>query len=105
MDPQGHATLGLGIDVDLNKPTIADLLHDKSFLIKNVLVKVEDNLSVVPANIRLARVAEYLYGAVKREERLSWVLQTVEKQFDICIIDCPPSLGTLTANGLTCADW
>jgi len=104
LDPQGHASLGLGVDIGLDVPTIADALQDKNHGIEKVKVKINDTLQVIPSNIRLARVAESLYGAVKREERLATVLRNDSHGIDFTVIDCPPSLGTLTANALTCAD-
>jgi chromosome partitioning protein len=104
LDPQAHATLGLGINVGLNDPTVADLLQDSRTSWEKVVRSTADNLSVIPSNIRLARVAEVLYAGVRREERLGLALSKVSG-YEVAVIDCPPSLSTLTITALACADW
>lgn len=104
LDPQGHATLGLGINIGLDSPTISDILQDQRISLEKIIHPVTKNLFLAPANIRLARVAEMLYAGVRREERLGLALSKV-RDFDRVVIDCPPSLGTLTINALACADW
>lgn len=104
MDPQGHATLGLGVNIGLSSPTISDILQDQRIGLEKIIQPVAENLFLAPANIHLARVAEMLYAGVRREERLGLALSKV-RGFDIVVVDCPPSLGTLTINALACADW
>lgn len=104
LDPQGHATLGLGVNVSLGSPTISDVLQDQRMGMEKIIHPVTKNLFLAPANIHLARVAETLYAGVRREERLGMALSKV-RGFDLAVIDCPPSLGTLTINALACANW
>ena len=104
LDPQGHSSLGLGVAVSLDEPTIADLLQDPRLPPKNAIRRVTGTMDILPSNIRLARVGESLYAGVRREERLNLALKSLSG-YDYMLMDCPPSLGTLTANALACADW
>ena len=103
LDPQGNATTGLGINARNLDASIYDvILHD---------VPIEDviepttlrNLFVVPATIDLAGAEIELVPVFSRELRLRRALETVEADFDFILIDCPPSLGLLTVNGLAAA--
>jgi chromosome partitioning protein len=103
LDPQGNATTGLGINGRNLDSSIYDvILHD---------VPIEDviepttlrNLFVVPATIDLAGAEIELVPVFSRELRLRRALETVEQDFDFVLIDCPPSLGLLTVNGLAAA--
>jgi chromosome partitioning protein len=103
LDPQGNATTGLGINGRNLDASIYDvLLHD---------VPIEDvieptslrNLFVVPATIDLAGAEIELVPVFSRELRLRRALETVAADFDYMLIDCPPSLGLLTVNGLAAA--
>lgn len=104
LDPQGHSTLGLGVEAKLNELTVSDILLDGRVSLDGIVRKVSEKLFLIPSNIRLAKVAESLYSAVRREERLSLSLSQVNG-YDYMVIDCPPSLGTLTANALSLADF
>jgi chromosome partitioning protein len=103
LDPQGNATTGLGINARNLDASIYDvILHD---------VPVEDviepttlkNLFVVPATIDLAGAEIELVPVFSRELRLKKGLEPVIGDFDFVLIDCPPSLGLLTVNGLAAA--
>ena len=103
LDPQGNATTGLGINARNLDASIYDvILHD---------VPIEDviepttlrNLFAVPATIDLAGAEIELVPVFSRELRLRRALETIEADFDFVLIDCPPSLGLLTVNGLAAA--
>lgn len=103
LDPQGNTTAGLGIEKrDLEK-SIYDVLLGTSSL-EDVMVNVRDNLLVAPANLSLAGAEVELISEFSRESRLKKALSSVRSQFDYILIDCPPSLGLLTINGLTACD-
>jgi chromosome partitioning protein len=103
LDPQGNATTGLGINAHNLEHSVYDiLLHD---------VPAEDvveatslrNLFVIPATIDLAGAEIELVPVFSRELRLRRALESVRDDFDFILIDCPPSLGLLTVNGLAAA--
>ena len=103
LDPQACLTYSLGFDPDDLDPTIHDVLVGRSKA-PDALLEVEDErLSVLPANIDLAGAEAYLLMRTGREYALRQSLETTE-EFDFVLIDCPPSLGVLTINGLTAAD-
>jgi chromosome partitioning protein len=103
LDPQGNATTGLGINGRNLEATIYDvILHD---------LPMEDaieptslrNLFVVPATIHLAGAEIELVPVFSRELRLRRAVEQVTDDFDFIFVDCPPSLGLLTVNGLAAA--
>jgi len=103
LDPQGNATTGLGINSRNLEHSIYDvILHD---------VPMDDcvepsslrNLFVAPATIDLAGAEIELVPAFSRELRLRRALEDVLDDYDFVLIDCPPSLGLLTVNGLAAA--
>jgi chromosome partitioning protein len=103
LDPQGNATTGLGINGRNLDASIYDvLLHDTP--IEDVIEPTTlRNLFVVPATIDLAGAEIELVPMFSRELRLRRALDTVRDDFDYVLIDCPPSLGLLTVNGLAAA--
>lgn len=102
MDPQGHATLGLGVSPDTLKKTIFDVLEqrEKEIDINTVLLQPLRRLTLAPANVFLSAFEQSMAGKPWRESRLAMVLSKIKNRYDHVIIDCPPSLGLLTINSL-----
>jgi chromosome partitioning protein len=104
MDPQGNATSGLGlVPSELNK-SIYNVIID-NLPVENVIfdTKVE-NLSIIPSKIDLTAAEIELVTILSRETRLKRSLERIKDNYEVIIIDCPPSLGLLTVNSLTAAD-
>ncbi|HCC22218.1 TPA: chromosome partitioning protein ParA [Candidatus Uhrbacteria bacterium] len=104
LDPQSNATSGLGIDSrDLEVGTYEILLGEKS--LRDVIIPTQvEGLKLAPSTQALAGAAVDLVDMDRREHRLSDALLEVRNDFDYIIIDCPPSLGLLTINGLVAVD-
>jgi chromosome partitioning protein len=103
-DPQGNATSGSGIPRSQGRKTLYNaLVNDEN--LENIVLPTElPLLFVLPADKNLAGAEIELVEHEKREYRLKEVLSKVKDDYDYIIIDCPPSLGLLTLNGLTAAD-
>ena len=105
MDPQGHASIGLGVEPTYDEPTIADVLSDRGLALAKITQPTAvSGLTLAPSNLRLASVAESLYPKLKREELLSKALTRATATYDWIVIDCPPALGVLTANAVEASD-
>ena len=110
LDPQGNTTTGIGINkADISK-SVYDLLIDNATL-KEVMIKTKfKNLYVLPATINLAGADIELMEKSRNEPgfvkggQLKKYLDQARDMFDFVIIDCPPSLNTLTINAMTTAD-
>lgn len=104
LDPQGNATSGFGLNRSQREHCIySALLEDVPF--ESLIEPVgAPGVFMVPATIQLAGAEIELVSAMSRENRLRMVLEPVLADFEIVIIDCPPSLGLLTVNALTAAD-
>src|SRR6266513_915119 len=102
-DPQGNATSGVGIQRgSFRKSLYHAIVLDEP--IQSVILPTQvPSLSIVPANKDLTGAEVELVDMVNREFRLRQVLISVEDDYEFIIIDCPPSLGLLTLNGLTAA--
>jgi len=103
LDPQGNATTGLGINARNLESSVYDVLMHDVALAECVEPTSVRNLFVVPATIDLAGAEIELVPAFSRELRLKRALAEVHDEYDFMIIDCPPSLGLLTINGLAAA--
>ncbi len=105
MDPQGSLGVGLGIEPQALEATIYDLLLADRADPEDVIRRTDvDGLEVLPSNIDLAAAELTLVQEVAREHSLRRVLEQVRQRYDFVVIDCPPSLGLLTINGLTASD-
>lgn len=104
LDPQGNATSGLGIDRESIETSIYDVLLKERSLEDAIEPTSVRNLFIVPATIDLAGAEIELVSMFSRENRLANAIEELDQEFDLVLIDSPPSLGLLTVNALTAAD-
>ncbi len=104
LDPQGHASLHLGVDAFGQTPTVYDVFSGKKTLAEVKQLAV-DNLWVVPSDLDLAATEVELADTPGREMILRGAIDRLCQQqpLDYIVMDCPPSLGVLTINALTAA--
>lgn len=103
-DPQGNATSGAGIPRSQSRKTLYHALVLGESLASIILPTELPLLWVLPADRNLAGAEVELVDAQSREYKLKSLLATIKDEYDFIIIDCPPSLGILTLNGLTAAN-
>ena len=108
VDPQAHATLGLGIDPDEVDESLYEVLADEEDAaapLEDIVVSASENLDVAPSGVILSALEQKLAaeGARGRTERLTNALEKLETGYDFALIDCPPNVGILTFNALRAA--
>lgn len=106
LDPQGHSTLGIGIDPI--EPTLKDFFERHPAMPLGQVVRPaphREHLDIAPSDLRLAWTAEGLAGRPKKEDLLRRGLKQVASNYDWILIDTPPSLGVLTQNAVAAADF
>ena len=104
LDPQGHATLGLGIVPENQKRTVYDVIVNPDVPLQRILVQSNiARLIIAPSNVLLSGAEAALMHMKDREYILMRRLERYERYFDYCIIDCSPSLSLLTLNALNAA--
>lgn len=101
LDPQGSLTFSAGIEPDSLEVTIHDVFLGRLPLKK--VIQEADEVELAPANIDLAGTEIFLLAKTGREYELQRALDEVRVDYDVVLIDCPPSLGILTINALTAA--
>ena len=103
-DPQGAASVGLGVNPHGLDDTVYTLLMDRNAQLAEIVRRTAvEGLDVLPANIDLSAAEVQLVGEVARESVLSRALRPAEADYDVILVDCQPSLGLLTVNALTAA--
>ncbi len=105
MDPQANLTVGLGINSGTVERSMADVLDSRARL-RDVVVPTETaGVDVAPATLDLASTEVELFSAIGREQALREALsEWATEQYEYILVDCPPTLGLLTINGLVAAD-
>lgn len=104
LDPQGHATLGFGLQPDTLEQTIYDAIVNPQVLLGRILRPTQiPELMVAPSNVLLSGAESQLIRMYDREYILRERLAEVAPQFEYCIIDCSPSLSLLTLNAMVAA--
>ena len=103
LDPQANATTGLGLDRRAVVRSTYELLSQEAALEEVVMTTSVPGLYCAPAGQDLAGAEVELVQQAARERRLKAVLDASERRWDVVLVDCPPSLGLLTVNGLIAA--
>jgi chromosome partitioning protein len=103
LDPQGNASTGLGINIRSLQASMYDVILSDVPIEDCVEASSVKNLFVAPASLDLAGAEIELVPAFSRELRLKHALDEVRDDYDYVLIDCPPSLGLLTINGMAAA--
>ena len=103
-DSQGNLSSGVGIEESSAKPGVYELISGLAPLEAVIRPTQVDGLSVIPAGIDLSGAAVELIEQDERDFFLKKALEPARKRYDYILIDCPPSLGVLTLNGITAAN-
>lgn len=103
-DPQGNATSGSGIGKTPNRKSLYEAMISGDSIRESVLPTEVDRLWILPSDKNLAGIDIELADEKNRAKVLKSLLEPIREYFHYIIVDCPPSLGIMTVNGLTAAD-
>jgi chromosome partitioning protein len=103
LDPQGNLSVGLGVEVGDEQLSTYDLITEQAD-ISEVIVSTKSGISLLPADITLAKGETEILTKVGNFLILKEQLEPVKSQYSHILLDCPPSLGILTVNALSAAD-
>lgn len=104
IDPQGNATSGLGINKRDVRLSSYDNIINSTPAAQTIIHSPFKNVDVIPSTMDLAGAELELVDVERREAKLRTCLALVKSQYDFIFLDCPPSLGLITLNGLCAAD-
>ena len=104
IDPQGNATSGLGINKRDVRLSSYDNIINSTPASQTIIHSPFKNVDVIPSTMDLAGAELELVDVERREAKLRTCLALVKSQYDFIFLDCPPSLGLITLNGLCAAD-
>lgn len=105
LDPQGNATSGLGIDKTNLEKTMSEVLLQEAQMKDTIVQTDHHNLWLAPTTSHLANVEAEIAKAERKFARLKTAVASVDEDFDLILIDSPPSLSLLTVNGLIAANY
>jgi chromosome partitioning protein len=102
LDPQAHLTINYGLDPTRLDISLYDILTEEKEL-SQATRQIDDKISLIPSSIDLAGAEIELVSSIGRETILKRKMEEAELDYDYVLLDCPPSLGLLTLNGLAAA--
>lgn len=104
IDPQGNTTSGLGVDKNSVGNTLYELLLGEVNVQDVIIKNVVQNVDLIPSNVNLSGAEIELIGIDEKEYILKKNTDSIRRNYDFIIMDCPPSLSMLTINALTAAN-
>lgn len=105
LDPQGNASTGLGVGQAQRRRSSYDVLIGSSSVSDASMATRVPRLDLLPATVDLSGAEVEMVGLEDRAHRLDKALAAAQGRWDICLVDCPPSLGLLTVNALAAARY
>ncbi len=104
LDPQSNLSMHFGVEADPSQASVYDLMMEPETDPRSVIVRARDGLDFMPAVTELALVEGELAHRPDMQRTLERAIAPVAGEYDLILLDCPPSLGVLSVNALTMAD-